>query len=476
MIVEQQFLRMRPAVDFCSLRLVRSREEIIHVRQDILQPVVTGHDTGAMITITDNGGMGYAATSDLSSEGLKAAIEQAWTWAKCSAACSVIDFRKVVMPKYQGDYRSHVEKRWDTVPLSAKIEIARSECARLKTDDRIVDWDALLWFIEEEQILLTADGGRVSQHLEILIPGLSVTANAGSETVRRSFGGFDLGRQGGLEILDDIQYTQQAPKLSAEVIQLLAAPNCPTGVMDVLLDADQMYLQIHESVGHPLELDRILGDERNYAGTTFVTPDMLRNHYQYGSALMNITFDPTLGNQLATYAFDDDGLKAEKVFIIKDGILQRALGGVTSQTRAGLPGTANSRASGWNRPPTDRMANLNLEPGVFSFEAMVGSIANGVYMKRNTSWSIDDSRNKFQFGCEYGRRIVDGELREVVKKPCYKGISATFWRNLKRVGNRDTVQVLGTPYCGKGEPNQVVRVGHATPACVFGDVDVFGGE
>jgi predicted Zn-dependent protease len=244
--------------------------------------------------------------------------------------------------------------------------------------------------------------------------------------------------------------------------------------MDLLLDATQMYLQIHESIGHPLELDRILGDERNYAGTSFVTMDMLGS-YQYGSELLNITFDPTISEEFATYAFDDDGVKAEKQFIIRNGILERALGGATSQARAGLPGVANSRACSWNRQPIDRMANLNLEPGESSFEEMVKSIENGVYMKRNNSWSIDDSRNKFQFGCEYGRVIRNGELAEVVKKPNYKGISATFWRNLRMVGDRDTFKVLGTPNCGKGEPNQAVRVGHATPSAVFADVDVFGG-
>jgi len=236
-----------------------------------------------------------------------------------------------------------------------------------------------------------------------------------------------------------------------------------------------MYLQIHESIGHPLELDRILGDERNYAGTSFVTLDMVGN-YRYGSDLLNITFDPTIAEEFATYAWDDDGMKAEKEFIIRDGILKRTLGGATSQARTGLQGVANSRACSWNRAPIDRMANLNLETGESTFEEMVASIERGVLMRRNNSWSIDDSRNKFQFGCEYGRIIEDGELKQVVKKPGYNGISATFWRSLKMVGDSDTRQVLGTPYCGKGEPNQAVRVGHASPACVFADVDVFGGE
>jgi len=245
--------------------------------------------------------------------------------------------------------------------------------------------------------------------------------------------------------------------------------------MDVLLMPDQMILQIHESIGHPLELDRILGDERNFAGTSFVTPDMFGT-YRYGSPLLNVTFDPTVGEELGSYGWDDDGAKAEKVHLIRAGILERPLGGAISQARSGLPGVANARADGWNRPPIDRMANLNLEPGDATLDGMIAGIERGVLMETNRSWSIDDSRNKFQFGCERGRVIEKGKLGPVVKNPNYRGISANFWRSLKAVGNAETVQVLGTPHCGKGEPSQIIRVGHASPPCVFGDVAVFGGE
>jgi predicted Zn-dependent protease len=236
-----------------------------------------------------------------------------------------------------------------------------------------------------------------------------------------------------------------------------------------------MMLQIHESVGHPLELDRILGDERNYAGTSFVTREMF-GQYRYGSPLLNVTFDPTIPEELASYAFDDDGEAAEKAWLIREGVLQRPLGGHISQLRAGMPGTANSRAGSWNRAPIDRMSNLNVEPGVSALADMVGSIERGVLMRTNTSWSIDDSRNKFQFGCEWGELIEDGEVKGVVKNPNYRGVSAEFWRNLKMVGDRNTFEVHGTLYCGKGEPNQVIHVGHASPACLFSDVEVFGGE
>ena len=249
--------------------------------------------------------------------------------------------------------------------------------------------------------------------------------------------------------------------------------------MDVLLMPDQMMLQIHESIGHPLELDRILGDERNFAGTSFVTLDMF-GHYPYGSPLLNVSYAPDVHAQFASFAFDDDGAPAQREWIIKDGILLRPLGGTVSQARAkalrdDIAGVSTARACNWNRAPIDRMSNLNIEPGASTLDDMIASIDEGVMMRTNSSWSIDDSRNKFQFGCEWGRMIRKGRLAEVVKRPGYRGISSSFWRSLSMVGDRGTFEIMGTPYCGKGEPNQVIRVGHAAPACKFSKVAVFGG-
>jgi predicted Zn-dependent protease len=343
-------------------------------------------------------------------------------------------------------------------------------------DPRIVDWEALVDVRHATHRLVTSEGCDVLQRYRFLFPSISVTAHADDVTQQRSLNGYrGVCQQGGTEILTRFGFTGAGARIAQEALELLAAPNCPSGRMDVLLAPDQMVLQIHESIGHPLELDRILGDERNFAGTSFVTPDMFGN-YRYGSEHLDITFDPTRPEELASYAYDDEGTPADRTYLIRDGILERPLGGAISQARAGLPGVANARADNWNRPPIDRMANLNLEPGDATFDELVASIERGVLLETNSSWSIDDSRNKFQFGCERGRLIEYGRIGAVVKNPNYRGISAVFWRSLARVGNADTLQVLGTPYCGKGEPGQTIRVGHASPACVFTDVDVFGGE
>jgi predicted Zn-dependent protease len=324
---------------------------------------------------------------------------------------------------------------------------------------------------------VTADGAEAAQRFRYLVPGFAVTANQGADTQTRSLGGQYNGycRQGGLEVLEQAGFRGAGRRLAQEALELLAAPNCPGGVMDLLLMPEQMMLQIHESIGHPLELDRILGDERNFAGTSFVTLDMFGS-YRYGSELLNVTHDPTRPEQFASYRWDDDGTASERCHIIRDGILERPLGGAVSQARAGIGGVANARACGWNRAPIDRMANLNIEPGASTLQQMIAMVERGVLMDTNVSWSIDDSRNKFQFGCESARLIVDGQLKGAVKNPNYRGVSATFWHSLKAVGDAATFEVMGTPFCGKGEPSQVIRVGHASPACLFADIDVFGGE
>ncbi len=461
-------------VDHCSIRIVDEVTEQLEVRRGALQPARLTRDYGAMVTVMAGGGLGYAATSDLSASGIRAALSRAKDWAEATAARSVYDWSKLQMPETSGTYASDVVRPWAEVPLDEKVALLTGLSKHVSIDERIVDWELSLYAVSSDHVRATADGGLLEQRFRLVAPDVVVLGSADGQVQKRSTGGRGMAQQGGWETLDRQGFREMPGRLAGEVLELLAAPDCPSGQMHLLLDPGQMMLQIHESIGHPIELDRILGDERNYAGTSFVTMDMFGS-YKYGSDLLNVTFDPGRAHEFAAYGWDADGLAAERVHLIKNGVLLRPLGGLSSQTRAGLAGVANSRASSWNRPPIDRMANLNVEPGDQSLAALVGQVERGVFLMTNTSWSIDDSRNKFQFGCEFGRVIENGELKGVVRNPNYRGISATFWRNLVGVGDESTMKVLGTPFCGKGEPNQIIRVGHASPACLFADVDVFGG-
>ena len=476
--LEAIFKRVAPAVDFCSMRFVEESTERLAIQQNVPEPPQTSVDRGLMITVMHQGGYGYAATSDLSESGLRDATARAKEWAALSAGRSVFDYSAIDMPESKANhYQSVVKQNANGISKRDKFDMLRAESAQSKCDDRIVDWGASFWTTHTKQLYVTAGGGATIQEFDFMVPSLSVTAFEKGDAQTRSFGGRYNGfcQQGGFEILARSGFGGAGRKTAQEALELLSAPNCPSGVMDVILMPDQMMLQIHESIGHPLELDRILGDERNYAGTSFVTLDMFGN-YQYGSDLLNVTYEPTMDHQFASFAFDDDGAPASKQFIIENGLLKRPLGGTISQARTGMAGVANSRACSWNRAPIDRMANLNIEPGNASLDELIASIDYGVLMRTNVSWSIDDSRNKFQFGCELGQIIKNGKLGAIVKNPNYRGISATFWRSLSMVGNSSTQEVMGTPFCGKGEPNQVIRVGHASPACKFTNLDVFGGE
>jgi len=471
----ERFRECIPSVDFCSLRVVREQTEVMAMLRGVLQPPSSREDFGGMVTVIHGGGLGYAATSDLSTSGLNQAIARAKKWAERSALASVYDFSSVPMPHPQGTYASPVEQPFHDMSVSDCMALLKTESDKLTIDPRVVHWGVSIMYVGTDSLYLTSGGGEVFQQLRHIAPAIEAVASDGSDTQSRTMASLrGFSQQGGLEVLERSGFYSDGPRIAREALELLEAPQCPSGEQDLILDADQMMLQIHESIGHPLELDRILGDERNYAGTSFVTADMF-GEYQYGSKLLNITFDPTLSEQFASYGYDDDGVQATKEYLIQDGVLVRPLGGLLSQHRAGLNGVANSRACSWNRPPIDRMANINLEEGTDSLSALIGQVEKGVYMRTNRSWSIDDSRNKFQFGCEWGREIVDGALGRVVRNPNYRGISAGFWRNLKAVGDGSTRGVMGTPYCGKGEPNQVVRVGHASPACLFSNVAVFGG-
>ena len=470
-----------PAADYWSVRGVSERSERLVVRQDVAEAPARQADTGAMVSVVRGGAMGYAATSDLTEAGLKRAFGKALDLAHAAAGRSVFDYRQLDLPGAAGQYRSPNEKPVEQLTLGDRFALLQQVCASADLGDAIVDRTASLWTTHTDQLLITAGGGRIEQSWDFVVPGITVVASADGDTQTRSSAGQYNGfcQQGGLEVLERAGFAGDGPRVAREALELVRAPNCPSGEMDVILMPDQMMLQIHESIGHPLELDRILGDERNFAGTSFVTLDMF-GHYQYGSRLLNVSFAPDLRQQFASFAFDDEGAPARREWIIRAGVLQRPLGATMSQARArgqhgDVGGVATARACSWNRPPIDRMSNLNIEAGDATLDAMVASIESGILMRTNSSWSIDDSRNKFQFGCEHGQLIRNGKLAGVVKRPIYRGISASFWRSLSMVGDAGTFEVMGTPYCGKGEPNQVIRVGHASPACKFSGVSVFGG-
>ena len=456
---------------FHSLRYVQQNSLGLSVSRNVVDPPRRHSSTGVMLCVRVNGNEAFSATSDLTEKGLEQAYDQALLLAHAMGEHGLLRLRSLLGNPAQAHYQSPAADQ----PLPDArhwLELLRSESARVPTHERLVNWSAGLRITDRQQLYFDSTGSEITTHKRTFHPRLEVTAFDGRKSQRRSW---SFSRQGGSELVHESGFIGRVEQVADQALQLLAAPNTPQGPRDLLLMPDQMILQIHESIGHPLELDRILGDERNLAGTSFVTQDMFGT-YQYGSPLLNVSFDPQVPDELGSYSHDDEGLPAHKQLLIEHGVLKRPLGAALSQARAGMEGVANSRACDWNRPPIDRMANLNVEPGDQSLAQMIGNIEHGVLMATNRSWSIDQARNKFQFGCEWGQLIENGELVGVVKNPNYRGISSQFWRNLSAVGDRSSFEVLGATNCGKGEPYQSITVGHASPACVFKDIDVFGGQ
>ncbi len=455
-------------VEWVSVREVTEIATHLPFRDGLPQTIGQRHQRGIMVEVLAQGHYGYSSTNQVTPEGFARAVEGAYRQAIAGSAWKIHAFSP--RPPQTGHYRSEVavpSMEWGEI-CDRLIAVSQA----LKVNDRIVKTSAYAHVVHSTTRFVSSNGADITQQFSFVVTDLAATAQSGSIVQRRSDRGLMAQcRQGGWEFLLADNLLERAEQIGKEALELLEAPPCPDCVTTLVLAPDQMLLQIHESVGHPLEIDRVLGDERNYAGGSFLRPEDFGT-YQYGSELMNITFDPEVRGEFATYKFDDVGQPAERQYLIKAGKLLRGLGGHDSQARSGIPGVANMRSCSWNRPPIDRMANINLEPGHQTLAELIADIPEGIYMESNRSWSIDDYRRKFQFGCEYGKLIQDGRLTKTVRNPNYRGITTQFWHNL--IGISNTMEFYGSPFCGKGEPNQAIRVGHGSPYCVFANVEVFG--
>jgi TldD protein len=320
-------------------------------------------------------------------------------------------------------------------------------------------WDTRKW-------LVTSEGTHVDQHIVECGAEMNATVVGENETQRRSYPGI-RGQYGtrGWELVRELDLPANAPRIGEEARRLLDADSCPAlDATTLILGSEQMALQIHESVGHAVELDRILGWEAAFAGTSWLDLAQMGS-MRFGSELMNITADATLPGALGSFGYDDEGTPAHPVDIVKDGIWVGVLSGRDSAALAGIPAGGAVRGDGYNRIPMVRMTNVGLIPGDDTLEGMVESTDDGVLMDTNRSWSIDDKRLNFQFGCEIGWEIKSGKRTRLLKNPTYTAISPRFWGSMDMLGNRDEWTFWGTPNCGKGQPGQVGHTGHpAVPA------------
>ena len=323
----------------------------------------------------------------------------------------------------------------------------------------------------EWKTFAASDGSETEQELTHLVAGIEANAVDGDELQRRTYP--DSGQAAGYEWVRSKDLAGHAERIASEAVELLSAPQCPPGRRTIILDPSQLYLQVHESCGHPTELDRVYGTEASYAGTSFLTTDKLDDRFRYGSDAVTIVADATAPGGMGTFGWDDEGVAAQRVPLVDHGILAGYLSSRETAPRIGRQSGGAMRADGWDRIPLIRMTNINLLPGEgMTLADIIADTDDGLYLVSNRSWSIDDRRLNFQFATEVAREVRGGQLGQLYKNPTYTGITYEFWRSCDVVADASSYVMYGTPNCGKGEPGQIAHVGHGASGARFRDVQV----
>jgi TldD protein len=457
---------------YADARVVIRRHERIGAHNGELQSVTNDEGAGVGVRALIGSSWGFAATGELTDAAAARAGAEATATAKASALVPGPAIELADVPVVEDTYETpHTEDPF-TVPLAEKVDLVVNATRTMVEVEGVAVATAHLGFFDTDKWFVSSQGHRIHQHLVEAGAGMDATAVGEHETQRRSYPqSFGHYETGGYEVIRRLDLAGNAQPIAEEAVQLLTAAPCPAGEMDLVLESSQLALQIHESVGHAIELDRILGWEAAFAGTSFLDLSQL-GRLRYGSELMNITADATIPGALSTFGYDDEGTPAQRVDIVREGTWVGALTGRDTAHLAGLEPGGMVRAEGFNRLPMVRMTNVGLLPGDSSLAEIVSETKRGVYLATNRSWSIDDKRLNFQFGTEIGWEIVDGELGRMIKNPTYTGITPQFWASLDMLAGPDEWVPWGVPNCGKGQPMQVGHTAHPASPGRFKDVRV----
>ena len=458
---------------YADIRIVETVSESIAVKNGKLEKISHRFDTGFGIRVIAGGSWGFASSNILTPTEIEKIAAAAVTIAKASATVQNKQVKLTPLKATTSVYRTPIEIDPFNVSDEEKLELLFDADEKLRQDDRIVVASSSLYFLKKKTYFASTEGSNTSQEIIESGGGISATATDGKEMERRSYPN-SMGGQAqcrGYESILEMDLSGNANRVRDEAVALLSAEICPTKETSLILDSSQLALQVHESIGHPVELDRILGMEASFAGTSFISTDDVGS-LKYGSPIVNVTADATIPGALGTFGFDDEGVPAQRTDIITDGILTGLL---TSRETAGVlkrESNATMRADGWNRTPIIRMTNINLLPGAWSFDDLIADTDDGIYMETNKSWSIDDKRLNFQFATEIAWEISGGERKKMYRSPNYTGLTPEFWNSCDAICNESHWSVWGTPNCGKGEPMQVAHVAHGTSPSRFLNVKV----
>jgi TldD protein len=468
---------------YADIRIVHRRTQNVTVKNGVVEALTDDESQGFGVRLVVDGAWGFASSALLSPAEIDRVTALAVKIGRASALVKSGDVDLGPPAAQVGSYRTPVRiDPWE-VSLGQKIDLMLEADAGLRVapDVRVAKSNLAFW--RETKTFASSEGTHIEQEITESGGGIEATAvdsDQGEVQKRSHPNSFARDqRGGGWEAILAMDLPDNAERVSEEAAALLRADPCPSGVTTVILDATQLALQVHESCGHPIELDRVFGTEASYAGTSFLTPEKL-GAFRYGSEIVNLTADATIPGGLGTFGWDDEGIPAQRVPIVRDGIfcgylssretvqqLRRIAGDSAPETSGGA-----MRADGWSRIPLIRMTNVNLEPGEWEFDDLIADTDDGILMDLNKSWSIDDKRLNFQFGTELAYEIKNGKLGRMLKNATYTGITPRFWANCDAICNQNHWQVWGTPNCGKGQPPQVAHTGHGAAPARFRNVQV----
>jgi TldD protein len=460
-------------VDYADIRIVHRRIEEIGAKNGNVEAFTYDEDSGFGIRVLFQGAWGFASSSKMTKTEMETVFAKALKIARASLKAKDSEILYPSASQRVDQYRTPISIDPFKVPPEKKLNLLLASDEIMRKNRNVKISEAFMGSYKTEKTFASTEGSYIEQEIVECGAGISATAIDGGEVQVRSYPNSFRGNFAtkGYEWIEALALKDQAERIAEEAVQLLYAKPCPSKVTTLILDNSQLALQIHESIGHPIELDRVLGTEASYAGTSFVRPEMV-GQFKYGAEIVNVLADATYPGGLGTFGYDDEGIQAQRVPIISQGILVNLL---TSRETAHVLGNESNgtmRADGWNRIPLIRMTNINLEPGEWTLEGIISDTEEGVFLSTNRSWSIDDKRINFQFGTEIGWEIKNGKIGEMIKNPTYTGITPQFWSSCDAIANKDYYQMWGTPNCGKGEPGQVAHVGHGASPARFRNVQV----
>jgi len=460
-------------VDYADLRVVRRRSEEIEVKNGKVEALTDDEDFGFGIRVLLQGAWGFACSSRVSKREMESVLGKALKIAQASSKAKEKDVVLGPGSPVVDTYKTPVTIDPFHVGIETKLDLLLRADEILRRSKKVKISEAFMGSCKTEKTFASTEGSLIGQEIVECGAGIAATAIEGGEVQVRSYPNSFRGNFAtrGYEWIETLELQKRAEKVAEQAGGLLSAKPCPSKVTTLILESSQLALQIHESIGHPIELDRILGTEASYAGTSFLGPEMV-GHYRYGSERVNIVADATVPGGLGTFGYDDEGIRAQRVPIISQGILINLLTSRETAHQLGRESNGTMRADGWNRIPLIRMTNINLEPGEWTLEGMIADTEEGLLLSTNRSWSIDDRRINFQFGTEIGWEIKNGKLGEMVRNPTYTGMTPQFWNSCDAIASKDYWQMWGTPNCGKGEPGQVAHVGHGAAPARFRNVQV----